>query len=181
MTEVTQRLDEEAAVEQVQDGVLHASRVLIDRQPVARRVTGPGVRLGGRVEVAQEVPRRVDEGVHRVDVAHRVLAAAARTHDVMLERRMQIQWRARDGEVEVVRQAHGQVLAGHTDLATVRAVHDRDRSSPGALARDQPVAQAIVDRGARQSLRLEVGGDAPLRLLPREPVVGARSDGGAIP
>ena len=173
MPEVAQGLDEEAAVEQVEDRVLDPTRVLVDGQPVRRGITRPGVRVGRRVEVAEEVPRRVDEGVHRVDVARRVLAAAARADDVVLERRVQVERRARDGEVEVVGKPDGELVARDGDLATGRAMHDRDRCTPRALARDQPVAQAVVDGRPPLALLLEVGGDAPLRLLPRESVVGA--------
>ncbi len=43
-------------------------------------------------------------------------------------------------------------------------MHDRDRRPPVALARDQPVAQAVVDRGLAASLRLQPGDDLGVGL-----------------
>ena len=60
--------------------MVDAADVLAHRQPVVddgaveRRV------LVVRVDVAQEVPRRVDERVHRVRLARRVAAAARTGH-----------------------------------------------------------------------------------------------------
>jgi RNase H-fold protein (predicted Holliday junction resolvase) len=81
VAEVAQRLAEEPRVEQVQDRVLDAADVLVDRHP---RVDGVAATTRPRrcgVAVAQEVPGRVDEGVHRVGLAP---GAARRTrgHDV---------------------------------------------------------------------------------------------------
>ena len=62
---------DEPGVEQVQDRVLDAADVLVDRQPPvdARRVDH--LLRVGRVEEPQVVPGRVDEGVHRVGLAAR--------------------------------------------------------------------------------------------------------------
>ena len=68
---------EEARIEQMQNRVLDAADVLVDRQPVVgdlavgRRVLVP------RIGEAREVPGRVDEGVHRVGLAPRRPAALA--------------------------------------------------------------------------------------------------------
>ncbi len=67
--EVGEGLRVEACVEEMEDGVLDAADVLVDRHPVPHE---PGVEGAvGRPGVAEseEVPRRVDEGVHRVGLA----------------------------------------------------------------------------------------------------------------
>ena len=79
--EVVHRLDEEARVEQVPGRVVDAADVLRDRQPVVDDAAVERRAVVVRIDVAQEVPGRVDEGVHRVRVAQRV-AAAARAGDV---------------------------------------------------------------------------------------------------
>ena len=65
------RAREEARVEQVQDRVLDAADILVDRQPV---VDGLAVGRRGRdprIGEAREVPGRVDERVHGVGLAPR--------------------------------------------------------------------------------------------------------------
>ena len=77
-TQVVQRLGEETCVHQVQDRMLGAACVLLDRAPhlVAAPIDRP-VFLFGR-QVAPPIPGRVDERVHRVRLAP-ARAAALRT------------------------------------------------------------------------------------------------------
>ena len=69
------RAGEEAGIEQMQNRVLDAADVLVDRQPavdhgaVGRRAFDPGV------GEAREIPGRVHEGVHGIGLAPRGLAA----------------------------------------------------------------------------------------------------------
>ena len=62
---------EEARIEKMQDRVLDAADILVDRQPMIghRRI----VRRRGIVRIgeAHEIPRRIDERVHRVGLARR--------------------------------------------------------------------------------------------------------------
>jgi hypothetical protein len=67
--EVRQRLHEEARVHQVQDRVLDAADVLIDRHPAVEDLRVPGGVVVAGVRVAQVVPGGVDERVHRVRLA----------------------------------------------------------------------------------------------------------------
>jgi len=78
---------EEARIEQVQDRVLDAADVLVDRHHAIRdRARGRCV-LVPRIGEAREVPRGVDERVHRVGFARR-FPAALRTGDVLPGRMM---------------------------------------------------------------------------------------------
>ena len=91
-TDVTGRLHgagEEAAVEQVQDRMLDAADILVDRQPLVdcpalgRRRRDPGIGEAG------EIPGRIDEGVHGVGFAPRRAAALRTGH--MLPGRMAVE------------------------------------------------------------------------------------------
>src|SRR5262249_56439569 len=73
---------EEPAVEKMQDRVLDAADVLIDRQPM---IDCPAVGRGGRdprIGEAREVPGRVDERVHGIGLAPG-RSGALRTGDVL--------------------------------------------------------------------------------------------------
>ena len=77
MAALAHRPGEEARIEQMQDRVLDAADVLVDRQPV---VGDRGVgrrRLVGRIGEADEIPGRIDERVHRVGLAPRGLCRIA--------------------------------------------------------------------------------------------------------
>ena len=67
------------------------------------------------------------------------------------------QWRAGAGDLDVLRKHDRQLVVGYRHVAAGRAVDDRDRAAPVALARDAPVAQAELVSSPR-SWR-EVGGD----------------------
>ena len=66
--DVVQHLGEEPHVQQVQDGVLDAADVLVTPASSAERPLGRTGRPRTGRAVAEEVPGRVDEGIHRVGV-----------------------------------------------------------------------------------------------------------------
>jgi len=93
---------------------------------------------------------------------------------------MMVERVARLFEGDVVRQLHRQVPLRHRDDAAVFAMDRRNRRAPIALARHQPVAQAIL-RGAGADAQLfETGDRLGLALLDREPVEELRVDDHAI-
>jgi hypothetical protein len=104
------RAGEEARIEQVQDRVLDAADILVDRQEavddgaVGRTLGPPGIGEAG------EIPGRIDEGVHRVGFAPRG-RAALRAGD-MLPARVMVERVARLVEGDVVGQLHRQVGIG---------------------------------------------------------------------
>ncbi len=176
---VVQHLREEARVEEVQDGVLYAADVLVDGRPVVHLVLREGLQVVLRVGVAQVVPRRADERVHRVRLARRVGTAfrALAVHEVLArgERR-----EAALIERDVVRQQHGQVFLRHEHLAAMRAVDDRDRCAPVALARDEPVAQAEIHAALAEAFLLRLVHDALHRRLDVEAAELRRVDEDAV-
>ena len=78
--DVAEHAREEPRVEQVQDRVLDAAAVEVDRHPVRRRRRIERQLVVLRIAEAQEVPRRVDERVHRVGLAPRRPAALRTRH-----------------------------------------------------------------------------------------------------
>ena len=103
-----------------------------------------------------------------MSVSRRAAAGGARDGDPVLRRR---QRRAPARLVVLdLGQQHRQVGLGHGHGAAVRAVDDRDRRAPVALARDQPVAQAVVDRLVALALLPQPAHDRPERLAVGAPV-----------
>ena len=136
---VAQHLGKEAAVEQVQDGVLNAADVLIDRHPSVSLFRIEGRVHVVRVGVAHVVPAGAREGVHGVGLA--LGRAAANRAGGVHEPGMGGQ-RLAGGQVDVLGQAHGQIFLGHGHHAALLAVDSGDGVAPVALAADKPVAQA---------------------------------------
>ena len=132
--EIGERLGEEPRVHQMQDGVLDAADVLVDRQPALDRVGVEGCAVVPRVGKAKEVPRRVDEGVHRVGLARRGPAAdrTGRVQEAVVEAQRRF---ARGTELHVVGREHGQLVVRHGHRPVIGAVDDRDRTAPEALPR----------------------------------------------
>jgi hypothetical protein len=140
-TQVAHRLGPKARIQQVQDCVLDAPDVLIHRHPVGNTLVHHGAPII-RTGVAQVVPGRIHERVHGVGFAPR--RAAARWAADLHERRGPGKWVAAAIGHQVFGQKDRQVLVRHWDIAALATVDERDRSPPVALARDTPVAQAIL-------------------------------------
>ena len=159
--QIAQHLREEAAVQQVQDGVLDAADVLVDRHPAVgfRAVEG---QLGVvRVGVAQVIPARARERVHGIGLTAS-LAAALRAR-ALREALVRCQGLA-GGKVDVLGQAHRQVFFRHRHQAALIAVDHRDGVAPIALAGDQPVAQAELHLALAAARGLQIGNDGLLAL-----------------
>ena len=136
----------------MQHRVLGAADVLVDVHPAFGATSARPRRVAVvRVEVAQIVPRRFEERVHRVALAAR--RSAARGHVVLTNVGHARQRRAFAGDRHVGGEQHRQSVVGHGHLAALLAVHDRNRRAPIALARHEPIAQAVVDGLARRARR----------------------------
>ena len=167
VAEVVQRLHEEARIDQVHRGVVDAADVLVDRAPPVDELPVPRSIVVPRVAVAQEVPGRIDEGVHRLDLAASLPAAdgARRAHPVLRERER------RDPPRLVVvdlGQEHRQLAFGNRDGPVLVAVDDRDRAAPVALSREAPVAEAEADRLLATTTTGEPLDDCALALVGRQ-------------
>ena len=129
--------------------MLDAADVVVDRHPAVNGLLGEGQLLVVGVAVAQVVPARAREGVHRVrDALGRLAALGA---GGLVERRV-LGERLAGAQVEVVGQRDGQLVVGHGHVAAAVAVDHRDGVAPVALAADEPVAQAELHRLAAEAL-----------------------------
>ena len=153
---VAQDLGPEARVEQVENCVLDAADVVVDGHPAVHRLLGEGGLVVVGVDVAQVVPAGAREGVHGVGDALGRLAALGAGGLVELGA---LGERLAGAEVEVVRQAHRELILGHGHVAAAVAVNHGDGVAPVALAADEPVAQAELDLGAAATVLLEPGDD----------------------
>jgi hypothetical protein len=114
--DIAHQLGPEARVEQVQDGVLDAADVLVDAAlaPVGDALVDHRL-VVVRAAVAQEVPRRLDEGIHRVGLAPRRLAAFRAGAFVELGHLGQRT--AGAGDRDVLGQHDRQLVVGHRHVA----------------------------------------------------------------
>src|SRR5881296_131465 len=177
--EVAEHLRIEPRVEEMEHRVLDAADVLVDRHPVVRRapLEHPAI-VAGRT-IAEEVPRRLYESVHRVRLAPRG-AAASRTDGVDEARDVRQRRAALAGELHVPWQRDRQVLRGLGHHTAGVAVEHRDRRAPVPLAADAPVTEAVVDLRGAEAARDQPLGRPTLRLGDGEAVEEAGVDLDAV-
>ena len=124
-------------------GVLGAADIFVDRQHLVDDLGIERLLVVVRVGIAQEIPRRADEGVQGIGVAscRRAALGTGAVHEFLA---LQKRGSAVGSEVHVVRQLDGEILFGNGDFAAVRAVYHGNGAAPISLAGDEPVAQAVV-------------------------------------
>ena len=155
----------EAGVEQVHHRVLRAADVQVDRQPVIDLVAGGKLAVVVRIGEAQEVPGGAGGAAHGIRLTARGAAAAgAGGVDELGDQRQRRLAGAGRLVVVDVGQQNGQLLFRDGQLAAGRAVNDRDRRAPVALAADEPVAQPVADPADAFAGLLEPGDELVDRL-----------------
>src|SRR3984893_18909684 len=95
-----------------------------------------------RIAVAKEVPRGVDERVHRVSfsASGRFTLRAARVYELWHTGKRRL---TRACKVGSLREHHRELIIGDRDHAALLAINDRHRRAPKTLAGYTPVADAI--------------------------------------
>ena len=159
--QVAQCLGKEAAVEQVQNGVLDAADVVIDGHPTVGGFLGEGQLGVVRVGIAQVIPAGAGEGVHGIGLA---FGRATADRAGGLVELLALGEGLAGAQVQVLGQRHRQLILGHGHDAAVLAVDGRDGVAPIALAADEPVAQTELDLATAAAHGLEVGHDCSLAL-----------------
>ena len=158
---VAQHLREEAAVEQMQNSMLDAADVLVDRQPRIR-LSGIERALGVvRIGIAHVIPARARKRVHGIGLTTS-LATALRAR--ALREFLMRGERLTSGKVDILGKAHGQIFLGNRHDAALRAMDCRNGIAPIALTRNKPVAQAEFHLAAAAAHSLELGDDGRLAL-----------------
>jgi len=179
--EIVEDLVPETRVEQVQDRVLGAAEVEVDRQPVAFPVRVPGPLPVARIDEAQVVPARPGPLRHRVALARGRLAGhrIGRVDPVRDRRQRTLAGARRLVGVDLREHERQLVRLEHADGA-VRQLQERERFAPVALPAEQPVAQLVVDLALADALRLDPGGHPLLGLGDAEAVEEAAVDRGTV-
>src|SRR5262245_5166320 len=152
---VVEHLREKAGVNEVHVGVLASSNVLVNGKPTGGQRWVESFSLIPGIQVAEEVPGRVHEGVHGVHFPPgRLPALGARRETKALGSR---QGGLSSGEeLHVLREKDRQVLLWNSYGAAVIAVKDGDRGSPVSLAGKEPVLETVMDREIAEALLLGV-------------------------
>ena len=159
--QVAQGLGKEATVEQVQNGVLDAADVVIDRHPTVGGFLGEGQLSVVRIGIAQVIPAGAGKGVHGIGLA---LGRATADRAGGLVELLALGEGLAGAQVQVLGQRHRQLILGHGHDAAVLAVDGRDGVAPIALTGNEPVAQAELDLATTAAHGLEVGHDRSLAL-----------------
>ena len=140
---VVQKLCDKPRIQQVTARVLRAADVAIDGQQFVYCFSVERGFIVVRVGIAQEVPGRANEGIERIGLASRGLAALGtdRIDELIAscERRLAV-----GRKIDVVRQFDGQLALGHGHGAAAVAVYDGYWRAPIPLTRYGPIAHAVV-------------------------------------
>ena len=132
---------EEARIEQMQDRVLDAADILVDRHPVA-----DGVGVGRLVALGEQKRAKYHDESTKVSIVS--VSRTAGPPQFGQVTCFQVGWRSSGlpgfSKLDIVGKLHRQILLRHRHDAAGRAMDHRDRAAPIALARDAPVAQAIL-------------------------------------
>ena len=142
--EISQNLGEETGVQQVQNGVFHSTDILINRQPVGKRLLVEGSAVVARIRESGEIPGGLHKRIHCIGFTLR--RSAATGTDGMYKRVKMRQRRASIGQrLRIQRQQDRELLLGNRHHAALFAIHNRNRRAPETLTGNIPVAETPVD------------------------------------
>ena len=165
--DMAERTRPETGVEQMQNRVLDTANILVNRQPFfrSRTVKGLVMRLACK---ADEVPAGIDKRIERVGFAARLLMTFGAVD--LAPGRVTIERVAGDVKADVFGQFYRQLVIRHGDRATCLTMDDRDWRAPITLARNAPVAQAILRLALAPAFFLGLCDHISLRLIDGHPV-----------
>ena len=125
--------------------MFHTAHVHIDCAPFPDHLRVEGAfGVAGR-NIAQEVPGRIHEGIHRVGIAAGTLTAlgAGNYSPVIGGSKGRLPLGRQLFTAQIIRQQNRQLFFRNQYLAAVFTVNHGNRCAPETLAREQPVAQAV--------------------------------------
>ena len=140
---VTQNLYKEAGIQQMQNSMLNTADILVYRTPIVIEFLVKRHLVVVCVGITQIIPGGAQEGVHGIGftgcVSTAFRAFAVNEFFGGCQRRF-----STGSKAYVLRQTNRQLVFRNQNLATMRAIDDRNRSAPITLTADQPIAQTIV-------------------------------------
>ena len=156
----------EAAVQQMERGMLHAAVIPVHRHPVIKRFLGGKLLMIMRVAVTQEIPAGAGPLRHGIGFPPGRRAAARTGYiDPIIDQGK----RAFAGIGHFVffhlRQQQRQIGFFQRHCTAVRAMNDRDRLTPIALAAEHPVTQLIVHPALTDALFVQEADHSFFRFL----------------
>ena len=175
VSQVAQYLGKEAGIQKMQDGMLDTADILVNGHPVIHPFAVQRAVLEVGAAIAQEIPGRLDKGVHGVGFAPRRLAAQGTG---AVDKGIQLGQRTAPfpAELHVHGKPHRQILFRDRHHAAAVAVDHRNGIAPVALTGDPPIAQAEIDRLLADPLLLQIIGDGLLGCIALQAVEAARVD-----
>ena len=141
----------------MKNGMLDAADVLVHREPVGDGLAANRAGLRFRVGIAIEVPTGIKEGVHRIGLTTRGLAAFG-TRGVDKVRHFSQRRMSRPRELHVFRKQYGKLVFGNGHRSAAGAIDDGNRRAPVPLAGDAPIFQAKLHGPGAESARLGISG-----------------------
>ncbi len=130
------------------DSVLHAPDIGTHGHPLAGLLCAERLLSVVHIEVAEEVPARVDKGVQSVYFSlSRATTFGTRGFTERGELGKSLALLEILAILDVWKQ-HWQVVVRHRHFSTTVAVHNGDGYTPVALSADQPVSESVLDTGS---------------------------------
>src|SRR3989338_7615538 len=127
----------------MQDGVLNAANILINRQPAAGLFQSKRLFVVMGIAVTEIVPRRAVKSIERVGFPPGFAAALGTSgFDKAFVPGQRVA--AFAGELHIFRQFDREIFFWNRNNTAVIAINDRNRRPPVSLAGNQPITQAVV-------------------------------------
>ena len=139
---IAESLSEEAGIEQMHTSMFCTADIFIHWQQLVDNFRIPGHLCIFIIRISEIVPGGADKRIHRIRIAFCIGTAdgALAIHKALMlsQRRSAIR-----REVHIIGEFHRQIFFRHRYITTMRAVNDRNGSTPVSLAGNQPVAQTV--------------------------------------
>jgi len=132
-TQIAQYLADESGIKKMHRRVLGSADVLVNGAHPVDEISVKRRPVIFVVRVAELIPGRIDKCVHRIRIALRWRAAfgTSRVHEGLILGKRGFSVRT---EFDVIGENNGQLVVRNRYNAAMRAVYDRDRRAPVALA-----------------------------------------------
>ena len=146
---VVEHLVPEARIEQMQNRVFHPADVEINRHPIRFFRGRPRLLIIVRIDKAQIVPARSRPLWHRIGLTHPGAAIRQGDHQPLIAgtRQRVDHFGSSSLALRIGNrgQQHGQLIGGQGYQRAILHQHHGERFTPVTLAREEPIAQPVLD------------------------------------